>query len=80
MDSQLYAAPVHENTGFCGQTVSKSTSVHEIVGSGGQDIKQPGFYVEPFTGFPVRPSKAKGIAKAMPYERGYSLKVVSDDI
>ena len=33
--------PVHENTGFCGQTVSKSTSVHEIVGSGGQDIKQP---------------------------------------
>ena len=32
---------VHENTGFCGQTVSKSTSVHENVGSGGQDIKQP---------------------------------------
>ena len=47
MDSQHYAAPVHENTGFCGQTVSKSTSVHEIVGSGGQDIKQPEFYVEP---------------------------------
>ena len=37
----LCAAPVHENTSFCGQTVSKSTSVHEIVGSGGQDIKQP---------------------------------------
>ena len=46
MDSQHYAAPVHENTGFCGQTVSKSTSVHEIVDSGGQDAKQPGFYVE----------------------------------
>jgi hypothetical protein len=43
----LCAAPVHENTGFCGQTVSKSTSVHEIVGFGGQDVKQPGFYVEP---------------------------------
>ena len=40
-------APVHENTGFCGQTVSKSTSVHEIVDSGGQDAKQPEFYVEP---------------------------------
>ena len=39
-------APVHENTGFCGQTVSKSTSVHEIVGSGGQDIKQLGFYMK----------------------------------
>ena len=47
MDSQLYAAPVHENTGFCGQTVSKSTSVHEIVDSGGQDAKQPEFYVDP---------------------------------
>ena len=43
----LCAAPIHENTGFCGQTVSKSTSVHEIVGSGGQDIKPPGFYAEP---------------------------------
>ena len=40
---------VHENTGFCGQTVSKSTSVHEIEGSGGQDITQPGFYVEPLS-------------------------------
>ena len=35
------------STKFSGQTVSKSTSVHEIVGSGGQDIKQPEFYVEP---------------------------------
>ena len=43
----LCAAPVHENTGFCGQRVSKSTSVHEIVDSGGQDAKQPEFYVEP---------------------------------
>ena len=50
----LCAAPVHENTGFCGQTVSKSTSVHEIVDFGGQDAKQPGFYVEPK--FYVEPS------------------------
>ena len=35
---------------------------------------------DPFIEFPVRPSKAKGIALAMPYERGYSLKVVSYDI
>ena len=47
MASQLCAAPVHENTAFRGYTVSKSTSVHEIVGSGGQDAKQPRFYVEP---------------------------------
>ena len=43
----LCDAPVHENTAFSGYTVTKSTSVHEIVGSGGQSVKQPEFYVEP---------------------------------
>ena len=38
---------VHENAAFRGYTVTKSTPVHEIVRSGGQDIKQPKFYVEP---------------------------------
>ena len=33
---------------FVDRQYQKSTSVHEIVGSGGQDIKQPGFSVEPF--------------------------------
>ena len=38
----LCAAPVHENTGFCGQTVSKSTSVHEKVAFGGWKCKTTG--------------------------------------
>ena len=43
----LCDAPVHENTAFSGYTVTESTSVHEIVASGGQSVKQPEFYVEP---------------------------------
>ena len=41
---------------FVDRQYQKSTSVHEIVGSGGQDIKQPGFSVEPQKyGFPLSP-------------------------
>ena len=32
---------------FVDRQHQKSTSVHEIVGSGGQNAKQPRFYVEP---------------------------------